>query len=169
MAEHKKKSAAVVNYIIILFLSAFLLLMMTYLMEQREVSENIDGLRTSVSAMKSVDELYNENARLKEELSAKDKEVFAAERRSEDLADDLADVTAELEAMEQSTRALDWFWQINEAFVSGKKTLAISMIESMEEEKLSSYLPLESITDNGRFAPALRYLEIKKELGLMTE
>lgn len=169
MAENKKKNSAVVNYIIILFLCAFLLMMMTYLMEQRKVAENIDGLRTSVSAMKSVGELYEENTQLNEELNQLEQDAIQRDYDIADQAEEILALEAEVADWHKLSEAMDWFWQINEAFVSGKKTLAMSLIESMEEEGLELYLPLESATDNGRYAAAFRYLEIKKELGMITE
>lgn len=167
MAEHKKKNAPVVNYIIILFLSAFLLLMMTYLMEQREVAESIDGIRHSVSAMQSVEELYEENTQLKEDLSAKGKTIIKYESEIADLQEDMESMEEKIIALEETALAMDWFWQINEAYQAGKRTTATALIEAFEEEGLT--LPGETSVDSDRLAAAHRYLEIKIDLGLVTE
>ena len=58
---------------------------------------------------------------------------------------------------------MDWFWQINEAYVRGRYTQARTLIEDMGEE-LPEYLPKESITDNDRFSPYDRYQEIYEAL-----
>ena len=76
-------------------------------------------------------------------------------------------VTEELEQeneeLTKSAEALDWFWQINEAYVRGRYTQARTLIEDMGEE-LPEYLPKESITDNDRFSPYDRYQEIYEAL-----
>ena len=64
----------------------------------------------------------------------------------------------------RSTQALDWFWQVNEAYATGKYSKARSLIQEFETTGLVSYLPKESVTDNGRFSPADRYAEIVSSL-----
>lgn len=51
------KTAPVVNYLTLLMLAGFLLLVMTFLMEQRDLSEGAEGLRTSVSIVQEIDGL----------------------------------------------------------------------------------------------------------------
>ncbi|MFI3253111.1 MAG: hypothetical protein R3Y63_02050 [Eubacteriales bacterium] len=63
-----KKKTAVTNYISIMFAAAFFLMMMTYLMEQREVADSLQGIRSSVSSMQSMDQLYQEKLELMEEI-----------------------------------------------------------------------------------------------------
>ena len=65
---------------------------------------------------------------------------------------------------EHLIRAMDLFWQIDEAYVLGRYSLCRTLIQALEEGGLSSYLPQESITDNGRFSPADRYQEIRDAL-----
>ena len=69
------------------------------------------------------------------------------------------DLQDQVEELSKASTALDWFWQINEAYVRGRYSLARSLIEEMGEE-LPQYLPKESATDNDRFSPADRYQEI---------
>lgn len=59
--------------------------------------------------------------------------------------------------------ALDWFWQIDEAYVKNKWSLCRKLIQTMPEG-LADYLPQESATDNGRFSPADRYAEIRQKV-----
>ena len=73
---------------------------------------------------------------------------------------------AELEQAEQTRQAMDWFWQIDEAYVLGRYSLCRELIQSLEDSGLSERLPQESTTDNGRFSPALRYQEIREALYL---
>lgn len=159
-----KKDSKVVNYITILFLAAFTLLLMTYMMEQREATETLDGLRHSVSAMQSVDELYLENTQLQDEVKELEQEKFLLEQQRQRNEDSIADLEEAVLSGEITARAMDWFWQVNEAFVLERWSLARSLIEEMESQELQGYLPLESDTDNMRFSPAHRYLEIKRDL-----
>lgn len=68
--------------------------------------------------------------------------------------------------LEKQTRAMDLFWQVDEAYVRGRYVLCRQLIQSLEDlsdgAPLKSYLPTESTTDNDRFSPAERYQEIFK-------
>ena len=67
--------------------------------------------------------------------------------------------------MEKNLHAMDWFWQLNEAFVRGRYTLFREISATMEDTTngppLTDSLAMESITDNGRFSPYDRYQEIR--------
>ena len=67
--------------------------------------------------------------------------------------------------LQRTKEAMDYFWQIDEAYVRGRYSLCRDLIAVLEdtssgEAPLKSYLPQESYTDNGRFSPADRYQEI---------
>ena len=61
-------------------------------------------------------------------------------------------------------QAMDWFWQIDEAYAKGRYALCRSLIKSLDEAELTDYLPTESITNNGRFSPADRLAEIRNKV-----
>ena len=163
-STQRKRQQSVLTYIIILFLAAFLLLLLSLFMERRQnteviggLTESMTGLRESVSAMQSVQSLYEENAQLKQEIQA--------------LQDQLEDQKAELQKAQEETaglslaqkntaEAMDYFWQIDEAYVRGRYKLCRQLIEAVQEQNLTQYLPRESATDNDRFSPADRYQEI---------
>ena len=159
-APAKQGGHSVFQYIAILFAAAFALLLFTFVMEKRQNDllqqqnqEQIDNLQQSVSAVQSLDNLYKENAALKEkvdELEAQAKLQAAQAQQAAKLESDL----------DNTKRAMDWFWQIDEAYVSGKTRLCRSLIQSLEDAGLRAFLPTESTTDNGRFSPADRYQEI---------
>ncbi|MGI5934673.1 MAG: hypothetical protein ACOX7A_07720 [Lawsonibacter sp.] len=160
----EKRQRSVVHYIAILFAAAFLLMLMTYLMDRRQNEEVVDslnqsvsGLRESISNMQSVQEIYEENQALLEKIDHLEDQVDALERQSNTQA-------AELEQAEQTRQAMDWFWQIDEAYVLGRYSLCRDLIQTLEDSGLAADLPQESITDNGRFSPALRYQEIREAL-----
>ena len=111
------------------------------------VDEFLDPLTEDYTA------LYKENAALKEkvdELEAQAKLQAAQAQQAARLESDL----------DNTKRAMDWFWQIDEAYVSGKTRLCRSLIQNLEDAGLRAFLPTESTTDNGRFSPADRYQEI---------
>lgn len=160
----EKRQRSVVHYIAILFAAAFLLMLMTYLMDRRQNEEVVDslnqsvsGLRESLSNMQSVQEIYEENQALLQKIDHLEDQVDALERQSSAQA-------AELEQAEQTRQAMDWFWQIDEAYVLGRFSLCRDLIQSLEDGGLVEYLPQDSITDNDRFSPALRYQEIREAL-----
>lgn len=150
---------SVLIYLVILFAAAFILLLMSFFMQQRSNEETIDGLKQSVSAIQSAQEAYEENAALKEQLEELEDQIQAQENEIAGLERGNALLQKEKEDLERTAQAMDWFWQINEAYVRGRNTLARQLIEQMGTE-LHRYLPTQSITDNDRFSPYDRYQEI---------
>lgn len=161
-----KKTAAVVNYISLLLIAAFLLLLMTYLMEQRQSAEILDGLRHSVSAMQSVDSLYDENAELREENSVLHQDLYKQQQSDLSKQLEIERLEDEIEEKNLEILALDWFWQLNEAYALDDSDLAEDLLIEMEALELEDYLPLESHSETGHYSPAHRYKEIQKELGI---
>ena len=160
----EKRQRSVVHYIAILFAAAFLLMLMTYLMDRRQNEEVVDslnqsvsGLRESLSNMQSVQEIYEENQALLQEIDRLEDHVGELERQGSAQSSALAQA-------EQIRQAMDWFWQIDEAYVLGRYSLCRELIKSLEDSGLTESLPQESVTDNGRFSPALRYQEIRGAL-----
>ena len=150
---------SVMVYLVILFAAAFILLLMSFFMQKRSSEETIDGLKQSVSAIQSAQEVYEENASLKEQLEQLEGQAQAQQTEINGLEQEKAQLQKEQEDLVRSTQALDWFWQINEAYVRGRYALARQLIEQMGTE-LPQYLPTESITNNERFSPYDRYQEI---------
>ena len=161
-AEHERpdKKSPVLFYLLILFIAAFLLLLMSFLMQQRANREAIDDLQqTSHSAVESLENKLQENETLKEQVAQLQEQVDDLQTS----VDGLTDANSHLEqSLTNTTAALDWFWQIDEAYVRGKYSLCRQLIDSMESQDLVQWLPAESVTDNGRFSPADRYAEIKE-------
>ena len=67
-----------------------------------------------------------------------------------------------LDKSKKGLEAMDWFWQIDEAYAKGRYSLCRSLITSLDEAGLTEYLPKESITDNDRFSPYDRLAEIRE-------
>jgi len=114
------------------------------------------------SAQKARDEAYititdlnNDITRLEQEKAALQEEAG----RQTALAKNAAEANVRL------ARAMDLFWQIDEAYALGRNTRARELIAILETEALAGVLPQESTTNNGRFSPYHRYEEICVALG----
>lgn len=166
--QQKRRERSVFQYIAILFAAAFLLLLFTFVMEKRQHAllqeqseEQIDDLQQSVSAVQSLSKLYEENAALKEKVEELENQLTEMENSQTNLESMLSTLTIR---MEKTQEAMDWFWQLDEAFVRGRHNLCRDIIATMEDvtygSALKEYLPRESATNNGRFSPYDRYQEI---------
>lgn len=164
-----RRQQAALRYITILFAAAFVLLLFTYLMERRQTDvilqenqEQIEDLQQSVSAVQSLKNLYAENDALKEEIRALKKELDTLSKEKQTLSVYVTSTEEQRQNAELGLQAMDWFWQINEAYVRGRYSLCRSLIESLDEANLTQYLPRQSITDNERFSPYDRLAEIRE-------
>lgn len=165
-AEHEKpnKRNPVLFYLMILFAAAFLLLLMSFMMQRRANQEAISNLQeTSNSATQSLQNTIQQNEALSKQVEDLEQAVSDNQNTIRDQENALEDLQSQVDDLTKSTQALDWFWQINEAYTRGRYTLARSLIQEMGEE-LPNYLPKESVTDNGRYSPYDRYQEIYEAL-----
>jgi len=169
-AKHQKQS--VFQYLAILFAAAFLLLFFTFMMEKRqfeqlqqENQEQIDDLQqSSINAVHSLNSLYDENERLKNKAAALESQIKKLEeqlqQQTQAYQSGQSTLYQTIEEREKSIQAMDWFWQIDEAYVRGRTEVCKDLIYSISHAGLVEYLPKVSITDNGRFSPYDRYFEI---------
>ena len=154
---------SVLIYLVILFAVAFVLLLLSYIMQQRNSEETIDGLKQSVSAMQSAQDAYEENTLLRQQLEQLEQQAETDQAERDRLQQQVQELQQQVQELEYTAQAMDWFWQLNEAYVRGRYTLARELIDQMGSE-LPHYLPRESITDNARFSPYDRYQEIYNAL-----
>lgn len=154
-AEHTRvnRRINVMGYLAVLFVVAFLLLGFAYLQQQRINKETTDALKDSSSAFQSIQQLMEENEHLKTQVG--------------ELEDQLSDTEEALDASESraasqeaSVKAMDYFWQIDEAYVRGRYTLCRQLIQALKDSGYEAALPDIKATDNDRFTPAARYAEI---------
>lgn len=163
--QQQRRQKSVFQYITILFGAAFLLLLFTFVMErhqnellQQQNQAQIDDLQqSSISAVQSLNNLVSENDALKEKVQELEDAKAQLEGKVAGLEMQNTDLTDKLD---KTSRAMDWFWQIDEAYARGKYSLCRSLIRSLEDAGLADSLPTESTTENGRFSPADRYQEI---------
>ena len=167
--QRRKQSA--MRYITILFAAAFVLMLFTYLMERRQTEallqenqEQIADLQQSVSAVQSLKSLYSENDALKEQLAVLEEKNTRLETEKNTLSGHITNLELNLANTRKGLQAMDWFWQIDEAFARGRYDLCRGLIESLDAAELVDYLPTESITDNGRFSPSDRLAEIREKV-----
>ena len=88
----------------------------------------------------------------------------ALEERLDTAEQDREALQTQLQSAGLTVQAMDWFWQIDEAYVRGRYAQCRELIQDLEDAQLADWLPTESITDNGRFSPADRYLEIREKV-----
>ena len=153
---HKQRS--VVLYIALLFLAACVLILLSFFMQQRNNAQMLDGLNQAVSAMQSITKLQEENQSLSKQVEELQDQVDALTARADALEQ-------ERDELDRATQAMDWFWQINEAYVRSRYSTARGLIEEMAAAGLTvDDLPAVSASDTGRFSPADRYQEIYDRL-----
>lgn len=159
-ATREKRQRSVVHYIAILFAAAFVLMLLTYLLDQRQneavvnsLNQSLTDLQTSLSDRSSLQDIYEDNLALIDQVDQLEDQVAQLQQERDSLS-------AQLSSQEKTAQAMDWFWQIDEAYVLGRYSLCRELIQELQDAGLTSSLPQESITDNGRFSPAGRYQEI---------
>lgn len=157
--RRSKRRTSVYSYVLILFVAAFFLLALSYFMQQRTMAESLDGLKESVSAMEKAETLQTENMTLKEQVEALEAEKAALNAENARLTQERDAALAAAEAQSRTAEAMDWFWQINEAYARNRNQTARRLIEQMDDA-LVDFLPQESATDTDRFSPRDRYQEI---------
>ena len=174
--SHKHRQKSVFQYITILFAAAFVLLLYTFMMERRQndilqqqSNDKLNQLQQqSISAVQSLDNLYKENEKLKQSVDYLQEQVAQLEQEKLKLDQDLAAAQDTNQWQQRSAEAMDWFWQVDEAYVRGKYTLCRTLMRHLEDtgdgDPLKNYLPQESATKNGRFSPYHRYEEIYNAL-----
>lgn len=170
--SHKHRQKSVFQYITILFAAAFVLLLYTFMMERRQndilqqqSNDKLNQLQQqSISAVQSLDNLYQENEYLKQSMDHLETQISNLEQEKQQLEQDLAAAQDTNQWQQRSAEAMDWFWQVDEAYVRGKYSLCRTLMRHLEDtgdgDPLKNYLPQESATKNGRFSPYHRYEEI---------
>lgn len=170
--QQRRRRSSVFQYIAILFMAAFVLLLITFLMERRQSQQQIDDLKQSVSAYQTLQGLMEDNAALQTRVDELERELEQEKETAyafEVAVDGVTDRLSHTEnVLAWTGQAMDYFWQINEAYVRGRYALCrelIAKIESPETDPaagpLMEYLPKESSTDTDRFSPYDRYMEIR--------
>lgn len=162
--SQQRRRSSVFRYITVLFAAAFILLLYTFMMERRQSQQQIDDLRQSASATKTLQGLLDENSLLKIKIDELGEQVKELKRQLAAAQADQSEAETQLQAQERAVQAMHWFWQIDEAYVRGRNKLCRELIQSLEDAGLQNDLPRENFTQNDRFSPYDRYLEIRGRL-----
>ncbi len=164
--QQRRRQRSVFQYITILFAAALVLLFYTFMMERRQFElqqeENQASLsnlqKESVSAVQRLESLVEENELLKQQVQ----DLQEDQEKLEENISQLEEQSIQLqEQLARTGQAMDWFWQIDEAYVRGRTSLCRELIASFEAAGLTDALPLENATGTERFSPADRYQEIR--------
>lgn len=152
----KTGNKPVVVYIMVLFIAAFLLMALSLFMHQRSNTEVMGELQHSVSTLQEVQELQNQVIELQKELEETRDTAEAFQDANETSRNQAAHAE---HLLEETQRALDWFWQVNEAYVRDDLDRCRELVEAGTgtQTPLSDYLPQDS-------AAAERYREILQAL-----
>ena len=101
-APKNKKSGPVFGYLAIMFAAAFLMLLLAYFIQQRNNEVAIDGLKDSITHFESMDELLEDNRKLREELDALEQELDALEAEKEQLEEKISELESKYSELEQA-------------------------------------------------------------------
>lgn len=151
-AEHERPRGKthVMSYLVILFAAAFLLLLLSYLMQQRSNQETIDGLKTSVSTMQSVEDLIEDNQLLHNQVSEMEAQINTLTQSRQALE-------AQVQDQDQALTAMDWLWRIQRAYSKGSKKDARELVDQFEATGLSHALPQTALSGVDGPSPAEQY------------
>ena len=147
----------VVVYIMVLFIAAFLLMALSFFMHQRSNTEVMGEIQSSVSAMQELQNSQETIAQLQKELEAAQETAAAFQDASETARNQASHLEYQLE---RTREAMDWFWQLNEAYIREDAERCREILEIMngsQESPMSEYLPGDS-------AAAARFQEIQEAL-----
>lgn len=169
-AEHERPGKnRVMTYLVILFAAAFCLMLLSYLMQQRNNREAMEGLKQSVSTMTSVQDLLTQNQTLEgqvKDLEGQVQDLTAQVKELQELNTTLDSARQEqnnnLDQLTDQLTAMDSFWQLDRAYLLGRYTQCRELIQAMEEAELDGLLPQES--EAGDLSPAQRYQDIHDAL-----
>lgn len=160
---HTHKAPSVLIYLVILFLVAFLLLFIAYFQQQRVNDEaQADALKQSVSAVQSIQNLIQDSNELRDERDALQKKVDELEDQLKTANEQASLSAATVEEQQNALAAMEYFWQIDEAYVRSRYTTCRELIAALEEAGLDTALPDWKATDTDRPSPAERYAAIKE-------
>ena len=135
-----KGKKPVVVYIMILFIAAFLLMAWSFASHQRSNTEALGKLQSSMGAMQEVQGLQDQVIALQKELA----EAKEAADGFQDANETSRNQAAHLEeVLTRTQEAMEWFWQLNEAYLKEDPEGCRAILAEMErntESPLSGYL-----------------------------
>lgn len=170
--QQRRRQRSVFQYITILFAAALVLLLYTFMMERRQFElqkeqdqANISDLQQqSTSAVQRLEGLISENEQLKTQTGQLKEQLEELQGQLDAAEEEQGLLRAEVQGEQRSGVAMQYFWQINEAYVRGRTTLCKQLITELEEWNFQNALPKDNITGTDRFSPYDRYMEIRDKV-----
>lgn len=161
-AEHEQphKRMTVMGYLAVLFAAAFFLLLLSYFMQQRANTETIEGLKQSVSAVQSIDNLKREKQALELQRDELEAQVAQLETQLETLSSENTALQAQTALQASSVQAMDWFWRIQRELSRGRYYAARTLVEDFQAAGLEAALPADHPADPEGPSPAKQYQDI---------
>ena len=149
-----KGGMSVFLYILILFSAALLLMCLSSLIHQRNNTEALGKLQSSVSVMQEVQNLQDKIITLQE---ARDE----LKTRLEQTQDAQSETSAELNAARKRVEALERLYVMEAQYQEGRYRACQGSIEAFEASGLSDSLPSES-PGGGVVSPLERYSQLQE-------
>ena len=163
--SRRQRRMPLMGYLVILFAVAFFLLFMAYCQQQRQNTEATnDALKQSVSAVDTIQVMMADNQELREQVGALEDQVERLQKDYDALKEQSQADAAARAQQEAAIAAMDYFWQIDEAYVRQRYSLCRQLIQDLKDSGYESALPDTKAVDNDRYSPAGRYQEIYNAL-----
>ncbi len=138
--ERPEGRKPVIIYILVLFAAAFLLMAMSFVAHQRSSEEAMGDLQSSVGAVQEVQELQEQAIALQKELA----EAREAAETFQDANETSRERASHAEyTLERTREAMEWFWQLDEAYLKEDLETCASILDTMgenAESPMSEYL-----------------------------
>lgn len=159
-AEHARtrKNPSVLSYLVVLFVVAFMLLLIAYFQQQRQNSEATDdAMKQSASALQSIQNLLEENEKLREEVTGLEERVDQLARENSSLESSLQTYADQADAVGRQLTAMDYFWRIQRLYSRGSRKAALDLAKEFEATGLSPELPRTNYSDVEGTSPYEQY------------
>ena len=164
-APRRQRKMPLMGYLVILFAVAFFLLFMAYCQQQRQNAEATnDALKQSVSAVDTIQTMMADNQALRDQVSELEDQLKALQNDYDALKGQAQADAAARTQQENAVAAMDYFWQIDEAYVRQRYSLCRQLIQDFKDSGYEDALPDTKAVDNDRYSPAQRYQEIYNAL-----
>lgn len=167
-------------YSLALFAVFFALILLSMFVNERNNRLELDQYKTEqdksvISAMESLENMQRENKALKETVSVlnsgldkliQDKQDIskASKEKLDAAAAELAALKASNEKLEKTRQAEELLWQLQKLYYEKKYTASNKIIDHMEENGLSAFLPDKATQDFTVLSPLEAYNRIKDKL-----
>lgn len=171
-AEHTRtrRQSPILGYLLILFAAAFLLLLLAYFQQQRAAqanSETIDALKQSASAVESIQNLIDENARLREQVEELEREKEELKSQNGELEAWFHEAEFDRDSFSKTLSVYQDFFRLDRLYRAQRFSDAAELIRSREmvDWSFSRCLSDKPVSDDpNETTPLARYKQICTQL-----